>query len=135
MAGRPPAQQRALPTRPDRGEITRLEARRSVPDAIDAAILAQQRTGSQSLLDLLGVTPARSSCPRVTTPCAAPAIRASSCSTVVLTFPPTRGKSQHTMEIRPPAVPPGGALSAVRRTSSRRFATNVDTVTGGIAAR
>jgi hypothetical protein len=58
VGSRPPAQQRFLTARPDRCEIPRLQARRAVPHAIDAAMLTEQRAYLQSLLDL-GITDAR----------------------------------------------------------------------------
>ena len=57
MAGRPSAQHGCLATRSNRCEVARLQAGRSMSDAIDAAMLADQCTSSEALLDLLGSDP------------------------------------------------------------------------------
>jgi hypothetical protein len=48
----PSAQQRALATREHGREIARFDARRSVSDPVDAAMLAQEGAGAQPVLDL-----------------------------------------------------------------------------------
>jgi hypothetical protein len=52
MAGRAAAQNRAVAAREHRREVPRLDARGAVADSVDAAVLAQQRPGSQAMGDL-----------------------------------------------------------------------------------
>jgi hypothetical protein len=47
------AQQRAPATRQDRCQVARLDARRSMADAIDAAVLAEQGAAADALFELV----------------------------------------------------------------------------------
>ena len=54
-----PTQQRPLPTSPDRRQIPSLHARRPMPHAVDAAMLAKKRAGRHASLDLAIGDPGR----------------------------------------------------------------------------
>jgi len=53
MGRRETAQQRALAAGSHRRQVPRFAARRPVPDAIDPAVLGQQRTRAQAMADLI----------------------------------------------------------------------------------
>ena len=52
MGRRPPAEDGASAAREHRREVARLHARRPVPDPIDAAVLAQESSNGESVLEL-----------------------------------------------------------------------------------
>lgn len=106
MAGRPTTQERALPACANSRQIARLDARRPVPDSVDPAIGAKQRALRSLRRISAHDTPAARSCARVTTPCWALAIRASSCSTVLF-WGSIRTPRQDRFAIRPPAARAG----------------------------
>ena len=82
MPGRHPTQQGVASARAHGREVAGSETPGTMADAVDARVLAQQRSGLNRPLISSAVMPARSSSTRVTTPWLLPAIRASSCSTV-----------------------------------------------------
>jgi hypothetical protein len=53
LTGRPPAQERSLAARVDGGEVTGLDARGRVADAIDAAVLSHERPRAKARIDLI----------------------------------------------------------------------------------
>jgi hypothetical protein len=53
VRGRAAAQPRLAPACEDRGQVPRLDARRAVADAVDAAVHAKQRAGAEAVADLV----------------------------------------------------------------------------------
>jgi hypothetical protein len=59
MRGRATAQHRAFAAGPDSREVAGFDARRAVPDAIDATVFPQQRTEGEPVIDLVPRDPRR----------------------------------------------------------------------------
>ena len=57
MRGRPPAEQRALAGGQDSGQVGGLDAGRPMPDAVDAAVHAEQAAALQRAVDLVAPSP------------------------------------------------------------------------------
>jgi hypothetical protein len=53
VRGRAPAQAGLLAAREDRRQIAGLDARRAMPDAVDAPVLAQQGAAAEAMRDLV----------------------------------------------------------------------------------